>query len=74
MYHIKHLGPNFLANLVRYSREFVIAVIVITEFDCTSHWFSTARHTLVAVLGLVDRFAGFGTLLAFNVTRSIIVK
>jgi hypothetical protein len=28
------LGPNKSTNFVRYRREFVITVIVITEFDC----------------------------------------
>ena len=28
-----HLGPNNSTNCVRYSHEFVITLIVITEFD-----------------------------------------
>jgi hypothetical protein len=30
----KPLGPKNFTNLLRYSSEFVITVIVITEFDC----------------------------------------
>ena len=33
---IKDAKPNQAVNVVRYNREFVIAVIIITEFDCTS--------------------------------------
>jgi len=28
------MGPKMSVNFVRYSHEFVITVIVITEFDC----------------------------------------
>ncbi len=35
MFYAKHLGPKLKKKLVRYSREFVITVIVITEFDCS---------------------------------------
>ena len=31
---LKHAEPNQVMEVVRYNREFVIAVIVITEFDC----------------------------------------
>jgi len=31
---IKDAKPNQKVDIVRYSREFVITVIVITEFDC----------------------------------------
>ena len=30
----KHVEPNQMVAFVRYNREFVITVIVITEFDC----------------------------------------
>ncbi len=30
------MGPKMSVNFGRYSREFVITVIVITEFDCSS--------------------------------------
>ena len=33
---IKDAKPNQKLDIVRYSREFVITVIVITEFDCNS--------------------------------------
>ncbi len=31
---IKDAKPNLELDVVRYNREFVITVIVITEFDC----------------------------------------
>jgi hypothetical protein len=34
MYLTEHWGPINYTNLVRFSREFVITVIVITESDC----------------------------------------
>jgi len=33
------MGPNMFVIFVRYSREFATTVIVITEFDCTLHYF-----------------------------------
>ena len=33
---IKYAKPNQTAHFVHYNREFVITVIVITEFDCSS--------------------------------------
>ncbi len=38
MYLTEHLGPKIFTNLVRFSHEFVIYVIVITEFDCNIKW------------------------------------
>ncbi len=32
---IKYAKPNQRVHFVRYNREFVITVIVITEFDCS---------------------------------------
>jgi hypothetical protein len=32
---IKDAKPNQFVHFVRYNREFVMTVIVITEFDCT---------------------------------------
>jgi len=34
MYESGHSGSEFSTFILRYSREFVITVIVITEFDC----------------------------------------
>jgi len=34
---IKGAKPNKKLDIVRYNREFVITVIVITEFDCTCY-------------------------------------
>jgi len=31
---ISQMGPKISVNFVRYSHEFVITVIVLTEFDC----------------------------------------
>ena len=33
---IKYAKPNQEADIVRYNSEFVVTVIVITEFDCNS--------------------------------------
>jgi hypothetical protein len=33
-----HLGSEISTLILRYSREFVITVIVITEFDCIYSW------------------------------------
>ncbi len=38
MYQIEHLVPKILTNLIRYTSEFVITVIVITEFDCNCNY------------------------------------
>jgi hypothetical protein len=42
---IKDAKPNQKVDIVRYSREFVITVIVITEFDCT---LKTKQHAVNA--------------------------
>ncbi len=34
---VSYAKPNQLMDVVRYNREFVITVIVITEFDCILH-------------------------------------
>jgi hypothetical protein len=56
----KHLGPNNSKNLVPYTREFVIIVmIVITEFDCILQ----IRTFNVLIIDVFDHCNGLSNLL-----------
>ncbi len=61
MFNIKHLGPNEKKQLVRYSREFVITVIVITRLDCIEVF--NVRHSSHVANGLDQCFSTAGTCL-----------